>query len=259
MTKKEHPFRIKEALWGFIVNVLTERKQRRIKNQTKHSPTAPVPAAVIAVTCYSLSESLKCHVSGTLVLWLGLYRAMWHVGDTSGCSQLPSATLKLHVYQVRETSAHHIHPVDSKTFVLSFFFFFKKRDLLKQIFRSGLVTHPGFVLVKILRQAWEGTPQPLRNVSHHDLPSCRYHVSEDHRTVDKSICSFKKRPDFILQRQQGTNQSFWPRLTEIALLPSGWHVSSSLIPLDFKFGLQKRVDQCFSTVAAHQAHTHLEI
>lgn len=113
-------------------------------------------------------------------------------------------------------------PCRFKNLCSFFLFFFLKRDLLKQIFRSGLVTHPGFVLVKILRQAWEGTPQPLRNVSHHDLSSflqvpCLWgpqNCGQVNQLIQKEARLYsseaaRNEPKFLTKTHRNSFASFW--------------------------------------------------
>lgn len=96
---------------------------------------------------------------------LGLGRAMWHVGDTSACSQLLCATLQPHLYQLREPFVHTILPT-----VLYLGYLLFKRELT-YFFLSGPFTHPQFALAKTV---WwvrgGGIHQYLWNVMHGPLP-----------------------------------------------------------------------------------------
>lgn len=134
--------------------------------------------------------------------WLGLGRAMWHLGDTSACSQLLCAMLQPHFCQLREPFVHTILPT-----VLYLGYFLFKRELT-YFFLSGPFMHPEFALAKTV---WwvRGRNPSLPKECHARPSSCaRYHVSKHLRNEDNSIPSFQQRTQLILQRQLGMNETF---------------------------------------------------
>ena len=181
---------------------------------------------------------------------LGLRRAMWHVGDTSACSQLLCATLQPHLYQLREPFVHTILPM-----VLYLGYLLFKRELT-YFFLSGPFTHPQFALAKTVW--WVRGRNPSIPVECRARPpsSTRYHVSKHLRNEDNSIPSFQPRTQFILQRQLGMNETF-SQESGSGFLKLGELRQATSPRTALRFYIQTWVCQCFLTLAAHQTHTYL--
>ena len=89
----------------------TPNQQGSLKTRENKRPRSRGPGpALVAPTCSHLSATGVMWGPPSLP-WLGLGRAMWHVGNTSACSQLLCATSQPRFYQQREPFIHTILPM----------------------------------------------------------------------------------------------------------------------------------------------------